>query len=342
MAKKILVTGGAGFIGAHLAKVLIDKGYEVVIVDDLNDFTYSAEIKFDRLAWLGFDRGRLRTQMYVNAERLKFYRIDVTDTPTMRALIIDGSYDAILHMSGYLSLGASQLSPLAFFKTNVRGFLNVADALREIPEKSRPPLLFASSAAIYGNTGNHGMVEDDKNLLHPSSVYGSTKAMMEDAAEIYANFYGVKSVALRLFNIYGPYCRPDTLATIVSKSIIQGDVIPVYNNAQIRHDFMYIDDCVRQILEIMENPAQDEPRFAVYNISNGVPTDIAYFIQVLEKISGKTAMVHLEPIPSGEIQNLIADTEKYLKAYHVKAEISIEEGLKRYFEWFKTYYAEKL
>ncbi len=336
--KRVLITGAAGFIGIHMVKECLKRGYYVVGIDDLNNFTYSAKIKYDRLSSIGIDVGQLDRSSYVQTGNLEIQKLDITETPTIKANIIDGNYDLVLHLAGMTSVSASSLSPFVFFKVNVNGFLNVLDGIRDIDPIHRPRFVFASSAAVYGNAQNKKLVEDDKNLIHPDSIYGATKSMCEDAAETYAKLYNMQSLAVRFFNIYGPFARPDTLSNIVTEDLYSGEIIPVYNNGDISHDFMYIDDCIEDLCRICFEVPETEPKFEAINVGTNSPVAISDFISTLEKLSGRKALIRYEPLPEGEIQSLTADTTKFERIYGKRDYISIGEGLHKYFDWFKAYY----
>ena len=337
--KTVLITGAAGFIGTHLVKAFLDKGWKVVGIDDLNNFTYSTRNKYDRLAFLGINNPNFDRDPHTRVGAFDFYKVDVCETPIIKAMIIDGNYDLIIHLAGLTSVTASSLSPFVFFDTIVKGFENVIDGIRDICREHRPRFLFASSAAVYGNTKGSSLVENDKNLLHPNSIYGACKCMTEDAAETYAKLYDVRSVALRFFNIYGPFMRPDTLFNIVADSLYSGSPIPVYGDA--RHDFMYIDDCVKAILKIALEPVAEETPFEALNIGTADPISVEKVVRTFEKESGRKAQLRREDVPNGEIQNLTADITKFREQYDLKPQITFEEGVKRYFEWFIEYNKDK-
>ena len=333
--KKVLITGAAGFIGTHLVKAFLSIGWKVVGIDDLNNFTYSAKIKYDRLAYLGIQNPNFDRDPHVRAGNFDFYKVDVCETPIVKAMIIDGNYNLIIHLAGMTSVSASSLSPFVFFDTIVKGFENVIDGIRDIDKEHRPRFIFASSAAVYGNTRGASLVEDNKNLLHPDSIYGACKCMTEDAAETYAKLYNVRSVALRFFNIYGPFIRPDTLFYISADSLYSGSSIPVYGEAC--HDFMYVGDCINAILKVAFEPAAQESPFETLNIGTADPISIENVIRTFEIQTGRKAQIHKEAVPNGEIQNLTADTTKFNSRYEIRPQTTFEEGVKLFFEWFKDY-----
>ena len=341
MIKRVLVTGAAGFIGKHAVAHFLNQGCEVVGIDNLNDFTYPADIKYDRLESIGLEVSGLKEGeqfAQTNNGLFTFHEVDVTDSATVQAMIIDGDFDLIVNLAGMTSVSASSLSPQIFFSTNVDGFINVLEGVRILSPTSRPKLLFASSAAIYGNVGDHSLDENDKNLMHPASIYGATKCMIESAAETYARLYGIGSVALRFFNIYGPYERPDTFINDITRALISKQPLYCYDGKDGGHDFMYIDDCIKAVDAIAESEVSDDGSFEVVNIGTQNPISGARLIEILEKISGKKLNKILQERPAGEIFSLSANTQKFQEMFKVKPEISIEEGLKRFYEWYKPYY----
>ncbi|MGN0908898.1 MAG: NAD-dependent epimerase/dehydratase family protein, partial [Succinivibrio sp.] len=247
MAGRILITGAAGFIGRSCVALALERGWDVVGIDNLNDFTYPAQIKYERLSSLGIDRLGLMPGMdHASVPHFDFHVVDCTDAATAGSMIVDGGFDAVVHLAGMTSVSASSLSPEVFFKNNLMGFVNVLEGIRALPAQKRPKFVFASSAAVYGSH-QRALYESDRNLLRPESIYGASKCMMECAAETYARLYGVRSLALRLFNIYGPYERPDTLISDAIRALLTGRPMELYDDGSCARDYMYIDDCVLAI-----------------------------------------------------------------------------------------------
>lgn len=343
MIRKVLVTGAAGFIGKHVVSLFLKKGCEVVGVDNLNDFTYPSTVKFQRLASLGLDvRGIIEGDQFAKYGNFTFHEVDLTDAATFQSMILDGDFDLVVHLAGLTSVSASSLSPESFLTSNVSGFCNVLEGIRMLTPSSRPRLIWASSAAVYGNAEVQPLSEDNKNLLHPTSIYGAGKCMMEDLAETYARLYGVGSIALRFFNIYGPYERPDTFIKDVACALLSNRTMYRYEDKPgVGHDFMYIDDCVTALSTVIEKWPIDEGQFEVYNVGTGRPYSNQEIISVLEKLAEKKLNTVCQEAPMGEIHSLSADTTKFSKTFGFSPKVSLEEGLEHFFKWLRPYFEKE-
>ncbi len=344
MIRKVLVTGAAGFIGKHVVNDFLKKGCEVVGVDDLNDFTYPSSVKFSRLASLGLDVcGLLEGDGYCKSGNFCFHEVDVTDAATLQSMIFDGEFDLIVHLAGFTSVSASSLSPNSFLKTNLGGFCNVLEGIRMLSPSMRPRLLWASSAAVYGNVSAQPLSEDDKNLIRPSSIYGVSKCMMEDLAETYARLYSVGSVALRFFNIYGPYERPDTFIRDVACALLANKTLYRYEENGSGHDYMYIEDCIRAVNSVIDKwPLKAESEFKIFNVGTGKPVLGSEVIAILEDIAGKKLNIENRETPAGEIHSLSADTHKFTDTFDFKVQVELREGLQRFFNWLRPFFDKGL
>lgn len=328
MAGRILITGMAGFIGMHCAADALKNGWKVVGIDNLNDFTYPALIKYERIRALKLDDVTLLSnKKHVSIPGLDFHVIDCADAATVRSMIVDGGFDVVVHLAGMTSVSASSLSPDVFFNNNLYGFVNILEGIRALPQGKRPKLVFASSAAVYGNH-DHALVEDDLNLLKPESIYGSSKCMMECVASTYARLYGVRSLGLRLFNIYGPYERPDTLISDVIRALLTGTTMELYDDGTCHRDYMYIDDCVKAIKIACNMFMPEGTDFDVVNIGTGNAVSATEIINTLEKITSTELSFISERRPEGEIKSLKADPAKFKRIFGITPEVSLEQGLK--------------
>jgi UDP-glucuronate 4-epimerase len=336
MAGRILITGAAGFIGRRCAETAVKKGWDAVGIDNLNDFTYPARIKYQRLASLGLDTTSLMVgRSHSSIPHLDFHIVDCTDAATVGSMIVDGGFDVVLHLAGMTSVSASSLSPEVFFKNNLRGFVNVLEGVRALPEDKRPKLVFASSAAVYGSHDSP-VSESDQNLLRPESIYGASKCMMERAAETYSRLYGVRSLGLRLFNIYGPFERPDTLISDAITSLLTGQPMELYDDGSCARDYMYIDDCVEAIGRACRQFLPAGSLFDLVNIGTGSAVTAVDLIKDLESITGRELTFINERIPSGEIKSLKSDPSKLERMFGVFPKVSLHEGLGRCVEWAKN------
>lgn len=340
MAGRILITGAAGFIGRRCVRLAIDRGWDAVGIDNLNDFTYPARIKYERLETLGIDPVALMSgQNHCAMPHFEFHVVDCTDAATIGSMIIDGRFDAVLHLAGMTSVSASSLSPDVFFKNNLHGFVNVLDGIRALPEGDRPKLVFASSAAVYGSH-ERALSEDDQNLLRPESIYGASKCMMECAASTYARLYGVRSLGLRLFNIYGPYERPDTLISDAIRALLTKKPMELYDDGTCARDYMFIDDCAEAIACACASYLPEGRDFDLVNIGTGGAVTAVDLIRELESITGSELSFISERIPSGEIKSLRADARKFREMFGIEPRVRLREGLSRCVDWARASMAE--
>ncbi len=336
MAGRILITGAAGFIGRRCVKLARDQGWHVVGIDNLNDFTYPARVKYDRLSGLGVDPVALMSGMtHCSLPDFDFHVVDCTDAATIGSMIVDGNFDTVIHLAGMTSVSASSLSPEVFFKNNLMGFVNVLEGVRALHADERPKLVFASSAAVYGNH-EHPMREGDQNLLEPESIYGASKCMMECAAETYAKLYGVRSLALRLFNIYGPYERPDTLISDAIRALLTSKPMELYDDGTCARDYMFIDDCAEAIARACAQFLPEGRNYDCVNIGTGKAITVIDIIKELESITGRELSFFTQQIPVGEIKSLKADAQKFTRMFNLTQKTSLREGLTRCVRWSKA------
>lgn len=322
--QRVLITGGAGFIGFHLGRSLLEQGYTVKAVDSLNDY-YDPSLKESRLAILkkypgfSFVHGNLEDEKLVNEIFEKFrpeYVVNLAAQPGVRY--------SIDH-------------PRAYINSNIIGFFNILEACRHYPVKH---LLFASSSSVYGMQEKTPYSESDP-VDHPISLYAATKKSDELMAYCYCHLYRIPSTGLRFFTVYGPYGRPDMAYFSFTDKIVKGETIKVFNNGDLRRDFTYVDDIVHGIEDILpcppKNNADGDP-FKVYNIGNNHPVKLMDFIHALEKAIGKEAKKEYLPMQPGDVYQTYADVSELQKDFGFKPDTSIETGLGKFAEWYKEYY----
>ncbi len=332
--KKILITGAAGFIGAHLAQKLIGNGAEIVGLDNLNDY-YDPQLKKDRMAALA--EGPAFT--HVN--------IDLADRQAMESLFRKHSFDAVVNLAAQAGVRYSLINPHSYVDTNLVGFVNVLEGCRHSGVKH---LVYASSSSVYGaNTRMPFSVHD--NVDHPVSLYAASKKANELMAHTYSHLFGLPTTGLRFFTVYGPWGRPDMALFLFTRAILAGEPIDVFNNGNMERDFTYIDDIVEGVARVIEkvpegdfnwrgdtpDPASSYCPYRVYNIGNNNKEQLLRYIQVLEDCLGKKADKNFLPLQPGDVPATYADVDDLVKDFDYKPNTSIDEGIERFVRWYKTY-----
>jgi UDP-glucuronate 4-epimerase len=330
-----LVTGAAGFIGFSLSKRLLERGDEVVGLDNLNDY-YDVNLKLSRLKQITMQ------------ENFKPVRLDLADRDAMARLFKEEKFDAVVNLAAQAGVRYSLINPYAYVDTNLVGFVNILEGCRHNNIKH---LVFASSSSVYGaNTQMPFSVHH--NVDHPVSLYAATKKANELMAHTYASLFKLPSTGLRFFTVYGPWGRPDMALFLFTKAILEGKPIDVFNFGKMQRDFTYIDDIVEGVVRVIDripgpNPewSGDRPDpsisyapYKLYNIGNNKPVELMHFIEVLEDCLGKKAEKNLLPIQAGDVPATYADVDDLIKDVGFKPSTPIEEGIKKFVEWYKAYY----
>lgn len=332
---RVLVTGAAGFIGFHLSRRLLERGDEVIGLDNLNDY-YDPQLKEDRLAQLTPRAG------------FSFYRANLEDKSAVDEVFRARSPQSVVNLAAQAGVRYSLINPYAYIDSNITGFLNILEACRHNPVRH---LVFASSSSVYGaNTRMPFSVHD--NVDHPLSLYATSKKANELMAHTYAHLYGIPVTGLRFFTVYGPWGRPDMALFIFTKAILEGQPIEVFNHGQMRRDFTFIDDIVEGVARVINSPAQpnsqwqgDAPDpgtssapYRLYNIGNHQPVELTRFIEIIEQQVGRQAVVKLMPIQPGDVPQTYADIDDLQRDFSFHPQTSIEQGIQLFVEWYKAYY----
>ncbi len=335
MAYKVLITGGAGFIGFHLSNLLCDKGYEVIGIDNLNDY-YDVSIKQGRLALLQ------------TKENYTFYKMDIKDKEALDNLFKTHRPDYVVNLAAQAGVRYSLTNPYAYVDSNLIGFVNILEACRHYPVKH---LLYASSSSVYG--GNKvAPFSTEHQVDHPVSLYAATKKSNELMAHTYSHLYKIPTTGLRFFTVYGPWGRPDMAYYSFTQDILSGKPIQVFNHGKMQRDFTYVADIVEGVYRLLDtipqgNPEWDETTdklsesfapYKVYNIGNNSPIELETFITVLEDKLGCKANKHYMPMQPGDVTITYADTTDLEKAIGFKPSTSVEEGLEKFVGWYKAFY----
>jgi len=317
---RVLLTGAAGFIGMHCAQRLLERGDEVIGVDNLSPY-YSVKLKKDRLA-------RLKHR------RFRFHKLDIAKAAPLQALFRKTRPDAVLHLAAQAGVRYSLENPQSYVHTNLVGFANVLEACRH----HRPGhLAFASSSSVYGSNPDLPWSESH-NVDHPMSLYAATKKANELMAHTYSHLYGLNTTGLRFFTVYGPWGRPDMSAMLFANAIMRGKPIQVFNRGDMKRDFTYIDDIAEGTIRVLDRPT----KYAVYNIGNHQPVALLDYIATLERALGRKAKLALKPMQPGDVKSTYADTSALRAAVGFAPSTPLETGLARFAEWFKQYYSARL
>lgn len=333
----ILITGCAGFIGYHLCKRLLGQGDQVTGIDTLTDY-YDVTLKQKRLEMLD-QNGNFR-----------FLRLDLADRAAMEGLFREVRFDVVVNLAAQAGVRYSLVNPYSYVDSNVSGFLNILEGCRHGGVKH---LVFASSSSVYGaNTSMPFSVHH--NVDHPVSLYAATKKANELMAHTYSSLFKLPCTGLRFFTVYGPWGRPDMALFIFTKAILEGKPIPVFNFGKMQRDFTYIDDIIEGVVRVMARIPEPNPDwdgavpdsatsyapYRLYNIGNNNPVELMRFIEVLESCLGKKAEKHLLPIQPGDVPATYADVADLVRDVGFQPATSIEEGIKRFVDWYLDYYGD--
>jgi len=332
---KFLVTGSAGFIGSALSIRLLDRGDEVVGVDNHNDY-YDPNLKEARLA------------RHLGHSNYTHERIDIEDSRAMEALFEQHKFNGVINLAAQAGVRYSIENPMAYIKTNMVGFGHILEGCRH---NNISHLVYASSSSVYGsNTQMPFSVHD--NVDHPLSLYAATKKANELMAHTYSHLYGLPTTGLRFFTVYGPWGRPDMALFKFTKAIIEGDRIPVFNYGKHRRDFTYVDDIVEGIIRVLDRPAQsnsewrgDNPDsgsskapWKVYNIGNNSPVGLLDYIEAIEEALDLKADKEFLPLQPGDVEDTFADVSDLVADFRYQPTMSVKKGVKNFVEWYKGYH----
>ncbi|MBU2570670.1 MAG: NAD-dependent epimerase [Gammaproteobacteria bacterium] len=332
---KILVTGTAGFIGNHLALRLLERGDEVIGIDNLNDY-YDVNLKKARLARI------LDHNCYTDI------RADLADRDSIEQVFKEHRPERVVNLAAQAGVRYSIENPHAYIDSNIVGFINILEGCRHYGVEH---LVYASSSSVYGANESMPFSVHD-NVDHPLSLYAASKKANELMAHTYSNLYNLPTTGLRFFTVYGPWGRPDMALFLFTKAILNGEKIQVFNYGKHRRDFTYIDDIVEGVIRTLDNIAQPNPDWTgakpdpgtsrapwrVYNIGNQSPVELMKYIEVLEQCLGKTAEKELLPLQPGDVPDTYADVEALVQDVGYKPGTPIEVGIARFVEWYGSYY----
>ncbi|UII22639.1 NAD-dependent epimerase [Fulvivirga ligni] len=333
--EKILVTGAAGFIGLHVCERLLVQGYEVIGLDNLNDY-YDVNLKQARL------------EVLEKYESFSFERLDLCEKAKMDELFANYKFDYVINLAAQAGVRYSITNPDAYIASNIQGFLNILEGCRHNEVKH---LIYASSSSVYG--GNTEMpFSVHQNVDHPVSLYAATKKSNELMAHTYSHLYNVPTTGLRFFTVYGPYGRPDMALFLFTKNILEGKPINVFNNGKMKRDFTYVGDIVSGIEKLVTKiPAKDESwdkqnpdpgtswaPYRIYNIGNNKPVELLEYISTLEECLGKEAIKNYMPLQPGDVLETYADVDDLAEAVGFRPETPLKYGIQQFVDWYLDYY----
>jgi UDP-glucuronate 4-epimerase len=332
---KIMVTGTAGFIGNHLALRLLERGDEVIGIDNLNDY-YDVNLKLSRLARIKDHPG------------FTDVRLDIADRAGMEAVFKKYQPQKVVNLAAQAGVRYSIQNPHAYIDSNIVGFINILEGCRH---NNVEHLVYASSSSVYGANESMPFSVHD-NVDHPLSLYAASKKANELMAHTYSNLYQLPTTGLRFFTVYGPWGRPDMALFLFTKAIMAGEKIDVFNYGKHRRDFTYIDDIVEGVIRTLDHNAEPNPEWSgakpdpgtskapwrVYNIGNQSPVELLSYIDTLERFLGKTVEKNLLPLQPGDVPDTYADVEALVTDVGYKPNTTIEQGIERFVAWYREYY----
>ena len=337
MAKTVLVTGAAGFIGAALSQRLLQRGDRVVGLDNLNDY-YDPSLKQARLRQI---------EAMASPGAWRFERMALEDEQGLMALFAEERPQVVVNLAAQAGVRYSLENPAAYIQSNLVGFGNLLEGCRHHGTEN---LVYASSSSVYG--GNRNLPFHERQPVnHPVSLYAATKKANELMAHTYSHLYGLPATGLRFFTVYGPWGRPDMAPMLFARAILAGEPIKVFNHGKMQRDFTYIDDIVEGVIRCCDKPATANPEFdplqpdpataaaphRVFNIGNSQPVELMRFIEVMEQALGEKAVKQMLPMQPGDVVATAANTKALEDWVGFKPTTSIESGVKKFISWYKNY-----
>lgn len=352
---KILVTGTAGFIGSHLAIKLLERGDEVIGLDNINDY-YDQNVKYGRLQRGGIINsleegkdilyGKLLTSK--TNPKYKFIKLNLEDKDAMMNLFAQEKFDAVCNLAAQAGVRYSLTNPDAYMDSNIIGFMNILESCRHNDVKN---LSYASSSSVYG-LNEELPFSTNHNVDHPISLYAASKKSNELMAHTYSHLFGISTTGLRFFTVYGPWGRPDMALFLFTKAALEGKKIDVFNNGDMLRDFTYIDDIVEGVIRVIDNPAKKDESwngktgqvstssapYKIYNIGNNNPVKLMDFITAIENKLGRTIEKNMMPIQAGDVPATFADVTDLVEDLGYKPETSVQDGINNFIDWYLDFF----
>lgn len=347
---KILVSGTAGFIGSHLALNLIERGHDIVGLDNINDY-YDQSVKYGRLKRAGIVQEAIAYNQLITSSKFpnyRFVKLNLEDKDAMMQLFESEKFDAVCNLAAQAGVRYSLTNPDAYIDSNIIGFINILECCRHTGVNN---LSYASSSSVYG-LNEELPFSTDHNVDHPISLYAASKKSNELMAHTYSHLFGISTTGLRFFTVYGPWGRPDMALYLFVKAALEGKPIDVFNNGEMLRDFTYIDDIVEGVIRVIENPAKADPLwngkegrpstssapYKIYNIGNNNPVKLMDFINAIEIKLGKTINKNFMPIQAGDVPATYADVTDLVTDLDYKPATPIQEGIDRFVDWYLEFF----
>lgn len=334
MAQRILVTGAAGFIGLHVCRRLISGGYQVVGLDNLNDY-YDPRLKEARL------------DLLKPSPSFTFHKTDLADRKAMEALFAKEQFKTVINLGAQAGVRRSLVDPHTYVEANLLGFLNVLEGCRH---NGVGHLIYASSSSVYGSN-KHMPFSTAQNVDHPLSIYGASKKANELMAHSYSHLFRLPATGLRFFTVYGPWGRPDMAMWLFADAITRGEPLKLFNHGHMLRDFTYVDDVVEAIVRLVDLPPKPDPNaddtdpsrseapWRVYNIGNHKPVEVLRVVALLEQELGRKAITEMLPMQPGDVPATFADVDDLIRDVGFRPDTSIEEGVRRFVAWYREYHS---
>ncbi len=337
--KKVLVTGMAGFIGYHLAKLLVKEDFNVVGLDNINDY-YDPNLKLKRLNNLGFDTDKIAYNTILKVHSCAFIKLDLTDLENLKTLFKKEKFDYVVNLAAQAGVRYSLKNPHSYVDSNITGFLNILECCRAYPVAH---LVFASSSSVYGLSEEIPFHEDNCTD-HPLAMYAASKKANEMMAHSYANLYNIPCTGLRFFTVYGPWGRPDMALHIFTKAMVENKEFEVFNHGNMSRDFTYVDDIVESIKRLLPLPPVSNSNFnpkkpktskstkpyQLFNIGNNSPVALMDFVHAIEKVLNKKGKIVFKPMQPGDVQTTYANVESLFNYINFKPKTKLEDGVRAF------------
>ena len=349
---KVLVTGVAGFIGMHLVKDLLQKGYTVVGIDGICVGYYDVAIKYDRLKELGIDPTQIGynyiSKSTIHPNTFKYIKLNLEDVNGLESLFKRENFDLVVNLAGFANVRYSIDHPEPYVTSNILGFLRLLQACKI---NSTKHLIFASTSTVQG-LNEQMPTSTSFPTDHPTNMYSASKKMNELMSHTYSHLFGLPVTGMRFYTVYGPWGRPDMAIFKFTKAILEGQPIDVYGHGEMSRDFTYIDDIIAGINLLITNPPVPNPDwkgtspisgsssapYQIFNIGCGEPCSLMNYIYAIEEACGKTAVLNYLPMQAGDLERTWADIEPMKQRFDYRPQVMVQEGVRRFVDWYRNFY----